>query len=208
MSAIRSASSITTISTMLEVDDPLRDEVLEPAGTGDEDVDAATHCTTLRLVADTAVDREDGAVADVAERRELTLDLRGELAGRARGRGRAGAWASARPTRSTSGMPKAMVLPEPVGALPQTSRPASRSGMVSGLDREGLGDAAVREHGDEVGGNAEIGEAGHDRDLLPPRGGTWPPWGLVTGRRTYSSSAAHRQRGSRRTGAHGAHERS
>ncbi len=65
-----------------EVDDPLRDEVLEPARAGDQDVDAAAHRPALRLVADTAVDGEDGAVAHVGERGQLTLDLRGELTGR------------------------------------------------------------------------------------------------------------------------------
>ena len=37
---------------------------------------------------------------------------------------------SARPTRVTIGIPKAMVFPEPVGAWPHTSRPAQPSGMV------------------------------------------------------------------------------
>ena len=39
--------------------------------------------------------------------------------------------ARARPTRASSGRPNAMVLPEPVGALPHTSRPARASGMVA-----------------------------------------------------------------------------
>ena len=65
-----------------EVDDPLRDQVLEPARAGDEDVDAPAHRPALRLVADPAVDGEDGAVPDVGERRQLALDLGRELAGR------------------------------------------------------------------------------------------------------------------------------
>jgi hypothetical protein len=32
---------------------------------------------------------------------------------------------------ATIGMPKARVLPDPVGALPQMSRPASAAGMVA-----------------------------------------------------------------------------
>src|SRR5690349_7637208 len=36
-----------------------------------------------------------------------------------------------RVTRATMGTPKAMVLPEPVGALPHRSRPASAGGMVT-----------------------------------------------------------------------------
>src|SRR5262245_41914252 len=46
---------------------------------------------------------------------------------RARGR-RGRAW---RPAASTTGTPKAMVLPEPVGARPQRSRPGRASGMVA-----------------------------------------------------------------------------
>ena len=47
---------------------------------------------------------------------------------RTRARGRRG---SARSTVATSGMPKARVLPEPVGARPQMSRPSSASVMVA-----------------------------------------------------------------------------
>ena len=46
--------------------------------------------------------------------------------------------------RSSSGRPKARVLPEPVLALPSTSRPARRVGDGEGLDGEGLGDALGR----------------------------------------------------------------
>src|SRR5581483_10313928 len=47
---------------------------------------------------------------------------------RTRARGRDGL---ARPTRETSGIPKARVLPEPVGARPQMSRPARAAGIVA-----------------------------------------------------------------------------
>ena len=40
MSAMRSASSTTTISTRVEVDVAAGDQVLEAAGAGDDDVDA------------------------------------------------------------------------------------------------------------------------------------------------------------------------
>jgi hypothetical protein len=42
-----------------------------------------------------------------------------------------GAFGSARPMRSSSGRPKARVLPDPVFALPHRSRPARASGIVS-----------------------------------------------------------------------------
>ena len=47
MSAMRSASSMTTISTSLELDVALADEVGEPAGARDEDVDAAFRAAAL-----------------------------------------------------------------------------------------------------------------------------------------------------------------
>src|SRR6186713_2836827 len=39
--------------------------------------------------------------------------------------------------RASSGRPKAMVLPEPVGALPHTSRPARPSGTVTAWTGKG-----------------------------------------------------------------------
>ena len=55
-----SASSRTVISTASRRDVALADEVLEPAGAGDDDVDAAAERRDLRVLADAA---EDGARA-------------------------------------------------------------------------------------------------------------------------------------------------
>ena len=62
----------------------------------------------------------------------------------------------ARSMRATSGTPKAMVLPEPVGARPHTSRPSSASGMVAAWMSKGCVIPLFASDGDEVGGDAEI----------------------------------------------------
>ena len=68
-----------------------------------------------------------------------------DLLRRARASGartRAGGRASVASMRSTSGTPKASVLPEPVGDLASTSRPGEDVGDDERLDRERRGDAA------------------------------------------------------------------
>ena len=72
----------------------------------------------------------------------------------------AGRRARALPTRASSGRPKAIVLPEPVGALPQTSRPGEGVGDRGGLDGKGFGDAELVEARAQGGGHAEGGEGG------------------------------------------------
>ncbi len=187
-----------------EVHHPLGDEVLEPAGAGHEDVDAAAHRPALRLVADPAVDGEDGAVAHVAERRELALDLGRELTGRCEHQAaRLLGLGPADPVDERDA--EGDGLAGAGGGAPADVATGEQVGNRQGLDGKRLGDAAMGEHVDEIGGNAEISEAGHD-ETPTPAWGKWPPWGLVTGRRTYSSSAAHRQRGSRRTGRERAQE--
>ena len=60
--------------------------------------------------------------------------------------------------RSTIGTPKASVLPEPVGDLASTSRPASTSAMTSSWMGKGAVDAAIAQGGGDRTGYAEIGE--------------------------------------------------
>ncbi len=60
----------------------LTDEVLEPAGAGDDDVGAAAQAQDLRVLADPAVDRERGEARGRGERAECLVHLAGELAGR------------------------------------------------------------------------------------------------------------------------------
>ena len=111
----------------------LADQVLQAAGGGDDDVDAAAQLLDLAVHRRTAV---DGG--------QLHADRPGRAApgcrapaGRARGSargpdraGRGGPCLTSAPMRASSGRPKARVLPEPVAALPSTSRPARASGSA------------------------------------------------------------------------------
>ncbi len=53
---------------------------------------------------------------------------------------------------------KARVLPEPVGARPETSRPASASGSVAAWIGNGVVMPSRANERDDVGGHAKIGE--------------------------------------------------
>ena len=70
------------------------------------------------------------------------------------------------PTRASSGRPKASVLPEPVAALPSTSRPARASGQGGGLDGERAVDAAPLEGGHQRLGQAQLTEGRAGRGLV------------------------------------------
>ena len=70
---------------LLQRDDAALDQVLEPAGGGDEHVGAAGG-GDLRAEADAAVDGRDAQSAGLGERGELIDDLAGELAGRGQDR--------------------------------------------------------------------------------------------------------------------------
>ena len=65
-----SASSSTVISTSAEVAVALLDQVLEPAGAGDEDVDAALERGDLRALADAAEDGVGAEAGGLGERAE------------------------------------------------------------------------------------------------------------------------------------------
>ena len=105
-----------------------RDQVLEAAGSGDDDVRLAG-LAGLLLDADAAVDGADRSAARMGDRAPLLDDLRASS--------RVGASTSAAGRGSVGldavgiGTPKASVLPEPVGDLARTSRPASTSAMTS-----------------------------------------------------------------------------
>ena len=121
--------------TALEGDDVAGDQVLEPAGGGDEDVGAARGLA-LRAEADAAVDGGDRQPAGVGDGAQLVDDLAGELAGG--GEDSAEACPSRGSSRSTRGTPKASVLPEPVGDWTSRSWPASASRMTSCWTGKGL----------------------------------------------------------------------
>ena len=112
----------------LQRDRAARDQVLEPARRGDDDV-GAVGGLDLGAEADAAVDGGDLQVARAGDRVELVDDLAGQLAGRRQDQG--GEALAPGSIRSTSGMPKASVLPDPVGDWTSRSWPASASRMTS-----------------------------------------------------------------------------
>ena len=120
---------------VLEREGAALEQVLEAAGRGHEDV-GALGVASLLLEAHAAVDGGDREVAGTGERAQLLDDLARQLArggeDERRGAARAGA------TRSIRGTPKASVLPDPVGDLASTSRPASTSATTSSWIGNGL----------------------------------------------------------------------
>ena len=130
MSAMRSASSSTTTSRSGHRHGLTVGEVDQAPRRGDHDVDALVELLDLALDVGAAVDDDDPLPAGFAEGLEHVGHLDGELAG-GHEHERPGAVGAARCRRISRGRPKARVLPEPVLALPHTSRPAMPSGMVS-----------------------------------------------------------------------------
>ncbi len=83
------------------------DVVLEPAGAGDDDVDAVAQAGDLRAVTDAAEDRHRAQVERVGQRRDRGLDLGGQLPGRRQDQraraGSAGASACCAASRASTG---------------------------------------------------------------------------------------------------------
>ena len=155
----------------------LLDQVLQAAGGGDQDVGAAGRCD-LRALVDAAVDGGDAQAAGLRDAARAHRRPVRPAHGSARARGPTrGRW-PARGSRR-SGMPKARVLPEPVGDWASTSRPARTSGEHQGLDREWCSEAALGEGSAHGSRHAEIGERSF-RHRSPAagcrgRGGGWIP---------------------------------
>ena len=76
MSSMRSASSRTSVSTLVEQDVALAQHVEQAAGRGDQQIDAAAHLLRLRVVGHAAEDGDDAAAAVGGERLADLLDLR------------------------------------------------------------------------------------------------------------------------------------
>ena len=135
------------------------DEIDQTARTRDQHVDTAAQLADLRLVADPAVDGDHATAARLGERQQVALDLGGELAGR-----REHECARTQPAGAGHALDHRDAERE---RLARAGRGAARDvaagegvGDGRGLDGERLGDAALVERVDEVGGNAEIGKAG------------------------------------------------
>ena len=143
----------------VELDRPPLDQVDQAARAGHEDVDAAAQLADLGVVADAAVDGDHAAAAGLGQRQQVLLDLGGELTGRGEdepaGAQPAGA-GDALDHRDSEGERLARAGRGPARDV------APGEGVTDGgrLDGERLGDLALVERVDEVGGNAEIGKAG------------------------------------------------
>ena len=120
------------------------DQVDQAAGGGDDRLDAVGQRLDLLVHVGAAVDGDDPAADGLGQRGEHVVHLEGQLAGGARARGRGAGGARPWRSRSRRGRPKARVLPEPVLALPHTSRPARASAMVRRWMAKGSVDALAR----------------------------------------------------------------
>ena len=106
------------------------DQVLEASRAGHHDVDALVQGPHLVAVARAAEDGHDPLAVLPHEPSDDLVHLRGQLACRHEDE-RPRAPGRDCTVLTTSGRPKASVLPDPVGALPQMSRPAKAGGIVS-----------------------------------------------------------------------------
>jgi hypothetical protein len=143
----------------------LADQVLQPAGGGDDDVDAAAQLGDLAVHRGAAVDGGELQAHGLAERGQGVGDLLGQLARghedqRAGGaRAAAGGEAQAGQHRQAEGQR----LAGAGGGLAQHVAPGERVGQDGGLDGEGSPDVAPLEGGDERLGQAQLGEGGAGR---------------------------------------------
>ena len=146
MSSIRSASSSTKISIERKSIEPLAHQVDQPAGRGDEDLDALSQGPGLRALADAAEDHRvpQAGVASVGA--EALADLRRPVRGS--GRAREPGWARRAALRSHGeslarrcrmGSAKAAVLPVPVWRNRAGRGRPSVAGNRLGLDGGGGG---------------------------------------------------------------------
>ena len=155
MSAMRSASSTMTTPTSADRHVTLLSRSIMRPGVAT--TRSAPFSSSLRLPLDrcAAVDADDvRSTARRAERAPRSPARRAHGSGRGRWRWGAWAWPWA---GSSTGRPKASVLPDPVLALPHTSRPARASVMVRVWMGKGCSMPRLRGF-DQLAGYAEAGE--------------------------------------------------
>jgi hypothetical protein len=138
------------------------DQVLEPAGAADHQVDAAPQSLALRADGDATEDRGNGRSVAPGERDEHVDDLGGELACRRQDErcGPAGlAHAAALEQRESEGERLAR-SGRCLGGDVTAGEGLGDGGL---LDRRGVGQALRVQASRQVGGHAEFGEGGHGR---------------------------------------------
>ena len=140
---------------VLEDDDAAGDQVLEAAGSGDEDVGLADGLD-LRSEADAAVDGGDLQALRLGDRADVFDDLTGELAGRGEDQGADAALLGREPLDHRDAEGERLA-----GAgrrLDEQVVPGERVADDQLLDGEGMGDVTARERTDHRLRDAEIGK--------------------------------------------------
>ena len=159
MSAMRSASSMMTMLTSATDTSPCWSRSIMRPGVATTRSTPCSSSLRWRLDAGAAVDADDRAVDRRAERRELLAHLHRELAGGderdARWAGSAWPW----PRLASTGQAEGERLAGARLGLAAHVSPGEGVGDRERLDREGLLDAARAQGLDQLGGNAECGEA-------------------------------------------------
>ena len=157
---------------------PLADEVLEPAGAGDDDVGAGAQATDLGVLPDAAEDGLGLQADGRGQRGQGGLDLAHELTGGGQDQGPRGARAGAvlvgveaRDEREQEGVG----LARAGAAAAEHVAAGERVGQRRGLDRGGDGDALVGEDGGELRGHAEVSEGNVRRQGEVALGGVSHP---------------------------------
>ena len=155
---------------IVELDDTGRQQVLETAGAGDDQLGAALEGAALRPVPDPAVDGDELMTAPANQRPKRSGDLTGQLTRRHEHQGsRAAACGGGQPgdERDTE---RQRLAGASRGATADVT-PSERVGDHGGLDGGGIDDAGPREDGAEIIGHAERGETvvghGHVGKQLP-----------------------------------------
>ncbi len=144
-----------------EVGVALTHEVLEAAGAGDDDVDAALEGGGLRALAHAAVDDDGRETGRLGERDELGVDLADELTGRREDHGAGLARHRGHLARVEAGDQREEEGERLAGAgtAPAEDVAAGEAvGQRRGLDGSGSGDALLLQDASKRSGHAEFGE--------------------------------------------------
>ena len=146
---------------------PLADQVLEPAGAGDDDVDALAERGDLGVLPDTAEDGAGREPGGCGERREGGVDLADQLPGRRQDQrprcARAGARAAGQPRHDRE--QEGVGLAGPGAAPAEHVAPGQGVGQRCGLDGGRGLDALAGEDGGQACGHAERFERSQGRAL-------------------------------------------
>ena len=160
MSAMRSASSMTSVSIASRSSSLRSSRSISRPGVRDRDFDAAAEVADLAVHRRAAVERGDAHAGFLGERLQDVDDLLGQLAGRdEHERGRVPGRAALEPLQhreaEREGLARARL------GLAAHVAAGERVGDGRVLDRKGLVDALGREGVDELGPQAELCEGGH-----------------------------------------------